>query len=113
MVLGRQSKHSDVIVEALSRLIERSAPILVRRTVMPRDERTTEIFDPRDMLFDVNYLQGCKEFRQDIALPIGEMNYDEVVTKIGDWRTPFNMTGTVAMPTEGTEKGKPACEEKD
>ena len=100
VVLGKKSKYSDPILETLDRLKNRDAPVMIERTVIPGDPRTKEVFDMRKVLFDVEYLGGCEEFRKDIALPTSDISYDGVVARVGKWTAPFDVTGPVSVTAE-------------
>jgi len=83
VIFGTVSKDSDPIIDAIQRLLEDSAPILVRRVLIPGDERTAEIFDIRDMLKDKSYLQSCLDFRMDNMVPESGMSVKEIVDRLG------------------------------
>jgi len=97
IALGEMSEDSDPICEGLRRLIERKAPLLVQREVVPGHPETIEVFDVRDMVFDSAYAAACLAFRRDTAIPESGMDYNEIVERLGQWRKPISVTGAYSF----------------
>ncbi len=97
VVLGEKSEDSDPICEGLRRLLAQEAPLLIQREIIPGDPRTVEVFDIRRMIFDKGYASACLDFRKNSSIPESGMNYNEIISRLGEWKTPINVSGAYAL----------------
>jgi hypothetical protein len=113
VVLGVKSENSDPICEGLRRILNRNAPLLVQREIIPGDPRTTETFDVRDMVMDNGYAGACLDFRMDSTVPESGMNCDEIIERLGQWKKPISITGTYALETQEGEEEEDEDDDTD
>lgn len=113
VVLGARSKDSDPICEALRRLIYSEAPLLVQREIIPGNPLTTEVFDVRDMITDIAYMQACLEFRTDTSVPESGMTSEEIIERMGQYKKPMSVTGTFSFDAQDEEEDDDADDDDD
>ena len=88
VLFGEKSIYSDPICEALRRVIERKAPLMICRELIPGNPESTETFDVRKMIMDWSYACACLDFRRDSSIPESGMNYKEILERLGEWKKP-------------------------
>lgn len=100
VVLGMKSENSDPICEGLSRIINRQAPLLIQREIIPGNPETTESFDIREMVMDSSYARACLDFRLDTMVPESGMRYEDIISRLGQWKSPLAVTGSYVAVDE-------------
>lgn len=85
VMLGEKTKDQDPICEALRRIIDRSAPLYVRRELVPGDPDSIEVIDVRNMIFDMNYARAVYDFRRDTAVPEYGVSHSDVIENLHKW----------------------------
>ena len=103
VVLGVKSENSDPICEGLRRILNRQAPLLIQREIVPGNPLTTEVFDIRTMVMDRSYASACLDFRMDSTVPESGMKCDEIIERLGQWKRPVTVSGTYSMESQDDE----------
>jgi len=88
----------------MRRLLAREMPLVLKRTIIPGDPETVELFDVREVLFDERYMEAMLNFREDASIPESGMNYEQILDQTGrlSARGSTDVTGTYTL--EGGEE---------
>jgi hypothetical protein len=97
VVLGEVSTEQDPICEALRRLIDGKLPLVLQREIVPGNPLTVETFNVNSMIMDRDYAGAILDFRKDTAIPESGMNYQDIISRLGQWKKPTMLTGSYAM----------------
>lgn len=96
VVLGTVSQDSDPMREGMRRILAREMPLVMKRTIVPGNLDSIELFDVRGMVFDERYMEGVLNFRKDAAMPESGMTYEKIMERTGDLAAhlPVGIEGT-------------------
>ena len=92
-MLGEKFEYTDAICEAWRRILERKAPLIVEREVIPGNPDSKETFNLNDLLLDRDYLQACLDFRLDNALLTSPLETEQLIKEVKQWSKGVNVDG--------------------
>lgn len=94
-IMGEDTVYTDPSSEAFRRILEKKAPLVIEREIIPGNPDTKETFDLKDLLLDDAFLECSLRFRLDNTLLSNPDGFTDLLKDIEGWSEGVDVKGPV------------------